>query len=200
MGSMYERKDAWYRQAKKEGYRSRAAYKLAQIAGKEKAVRAGDRVIDAGAAPGGWSQLLLELVGKRGKVAAVDLLPMDPLPGDNFRFWREDLTDAALPAELLAFLGGPADVVLSDAAPNTTGSPFTDQARSADLVRSVFALARGTLKEGGTFLAKIFGGAESDAVFSELKPFFRELRRIRPEATRKGSFELYFLGKGFKGN
>ena len=196
---MYDRKDAYYRQAKKEGYRSRAAYKLAQIAGKETAVRAGDRVIDAGAAPGGWSQLLLELVGKRGKVAAVDLLPMDPLPGDGFRFWRRDLTDAALPDELLAFLGGPADVVLSDAAPNTTGSPFTDQARSADLVRSVFALARGTLKEGGTFLAKIFGGAESDAVFSELKPFFRELRRIRPEATRKGSFELYILGKGFKG-
>lgn len=196
---MYDRKDAYYRQAKKEGYRSRAAYKLAQIAGKEKAVRAGDRVIDAGAAPGGWSQLLLELVGKRGKVAAVDLLAMDPLPGDNFRFWRKDLSDAALPAELLAFLGGPADVVLSDAAPNTTGSPFTDQARSADLVRTVFALARETLKEGGAFLAKIFGGAESDAVFSELKPFFRELRRIRPEATRKGSFEMYFLGKGYKG-
>lgn len=199
MGSMYERKDAYYRQAKKEGYRSRAAYKLTQIAGKEKAVRAGDRVIDAGAAPGGWSQVLLELVGKRGKVAAVDLLPMDPLPGENFRFWRGDLTDPALPAELLAFLGGRADVVLSDAAPNTTGSPFTDQARSADLVRSVFALACQTLKEGGTFLAKIFGGAESDELFREMKPFFRELRRVRPDATRKESFELYFLGKGFKG-
>ena len=103
---MYDRKDAYYRQAKKEGYRSRAAYKLAQIAGKEKAVRSGDRVIDAGAAPGGWSQLLLELVGKGGKVAAVDLLPMDPLPGDNFRFWRRDLSDAALPAELLFFSAG----------------------------------------------------------------------------------------------
>jgi 23S rRNA (uridine2552-2'-O)-methyltransferase len=197
MLGMYKRKDAYYLQAKKEGYRSRAAYKLTQIAGKEKAVVPGDRAIDAGAAPGGWSQLLLEIVGKRGKVAAVDLLPMEPLPGDNFRFWQRDLTDPALPAELLAFLGGNADVVLSDAAPNTTGSTFTDQARSADLVRSVFALARETLKDGGTFLAKIFGGAESDAVFAELKPFFRELRRIRPEATRKESFELYFLGKGY---
>ncbi len=197
---MYERKDAWYRQAKKEGYRSRAAYKLAQIAGKEAAVRSGDRVIDAGAAPGGWSQVLLELVGKRGKVAAVDLLPMDPLPGGNFRFWRKDLSDPALPAELLAFLGGPADAVLSDAAPNTTGSSFTDQVRSAALVRSVFSLARQTLKEGGTFLAKVFGGTESDAVFLELRPFFRELRRVRPEATRKGSFELYLLGRGFTGN
>ena len=195
---MYDRKDAYYRKAKREGYRSRAAYKLGQIAAKEKAVRPGDRVIDAGAAPGGWSQVILSLVGPKGKVAAVDLLPIGPLPGENFRFWRRDLCDPALPAELLSFLGGKADAVLSDAAPNTTGSAFTDQARSADLVRTVFALARETLREGGTFLAKIFGGAEADAVFRELKPFFKELRRIRPEATRKESFELYLLGKGFR--
>jgi 23S rRNA (uridine2552-2'-O)-methyltransferase len=195
---MFERKDAYYRQAKKEGYRSRAAYKLTQIAAKEKAVRPGDRVIDAGAAPGGWSQILLGMVGGKGKVAAVDLLPMAPLPGGNFRFWQRDLTDPDLPSELLSFLGGKADAVVSDAAPNTTGSSFTDQARSADLVRAVFGLARETLRDGGTFLAKIFGGAESDAVFRELKPFFAELRRIRPEATRKESFELYFLGKGFR--
>jgi 23S rRNA (uridine2552-2'-O)-methyltransferase len=195
---MYERKDAYYRQAKKEGYRSRAAYKLSQIAAKERAVRPGDRVIDAGAAPGGWSQVVLALVGPKGKVAAVDLLPMAPLPGDNFRFWQRDLADPALPAELVAYLGGKADTVLSDAAPNTTGSSFTDQARSADLVRTVFSLARETLREGGAFLAKIFGGAEGDAVFRELKPHFKELRRVRPEATRKESFELYLLGKGFR--
>ena len=195
---MYDRKDAYYRQAKKEGYRSRAAYKLAQIAAKEKAILPGYRVIDAGAAPGGWSQVLLATVGMTGKVAAVDLLPMPPLPGENFRFWRRDLTDPALPPELLEFLGGQADAVVSDAAPNTTGSTFTDQARSADLVRAVFRLARETLRGGGTFLAKIFGGAEADAVFGELKPFFRELRRLRPEATRRESFELYILGKGFK--
>lgn len=195
---MYERKDAYYRKAKREGYRSRAAYKLAQIAAKERAVRPGDRVIDAGAAPGGWSQVILELVGDRGKVAAVDLLPMAPLPGENFRFFPRDIADPALSAELVAFLGGKADTVLSDAAPNTTGSSFTDQARSADLVRTVFSLARATLREGGTFLAKIFGGAEGDAVFRELRPFFRELRRVRPEATRKESFELYLLGKGFR--
>ncbi|RJP22166.1 MAG: RlmE family RNA methyltransferase [Deltaproteobacteria bacterium] len=195
---MYDRKDTWYRQAKKEGYRSRAAYKLTQLVAKEKAVRAGDRVIDAGAAPGGWSQVILERVGARGKVAAVDLLPVEPIPGANIRFWKRDLTDTALPAELLAFLGGKADAVVSDAAPNTTGSTFTDQARSADLVRAVFGLARETLREGGTFLAKIFGGAESDAVYRELKPYFAELRRVRPEATRKESFELYLLGKGFR--
>ena len=196
---MYDRKDTYYRKAKREGYRSRAAYKLGQIAAKEKAVRPGDRVIDAGAAPGGWSQVILELVGAGGKVAAVDLLPMAPLPGENFRFWQRDIADPGLPAELTSFLGGKADTVLSDAAPNTTGSAFTDQARSADLVRTVFALARETLRDGGTFLAKIFGGAEADAVFREFKPFFRELRRIRPEATRKESFELYLLGKGYRG-
>ncbi len=135
MVGMYDRKDAYYRQAKKEGYRSRAAYKLTQIAAKEKAVRPGDRVIDAGAAPGGWSQILLGMVGAKGKIAAADLLPMAPLAGRNFRFWQRDLTDPALPAELLEFLGGKADAVVSDAAPNTTGSSFTDQARSADLVR-----------------------------------------------------------------
>lgn len=198
MEGMYERKDTYYRQAKKAGYRSRAAYKLAQIAAKEKAVRPGDRVIDAGAAPGGWSQILLAMVGGGGRVAAVDLLPMETLPGGNFRFWRRDLADPALPAELLAFLGGKADAVVSDAAPNTTGSSFTDQARSADLVRAVFGLARETLRGGGTFLAKIFGGAEADAVFRDLKPHFGELRRIRPDATRKESFELYFLGKGYR--
>ncbi|MBI5904068.1 MAG: RlmE family RNA methyltransferase [Deltaproteobacteria bacterium] len=195
---MYDRKDAWYRQAKKEGYRSRAAFKLSQIVAKEKAIRAGDRVIDAGAAPGGWSQVILERVGNRGKVAAVDLLPVEPIAGENFRFWQRDLTDPSLPPELSTFLGGKADAVVSDAAPNTTGSTFTDQARSADLVRAVFALARETLREGGTFLAKIFGGAESDAVYRELKPFFAELRRVRPEATRKESFELYLLGKGYR--
>ncbi len=198
MVPMYDRKDAYYRQAKKEGFRSRAAYKLAQIAAKEKAVRPGNRVIDAGAAPGGWSQILLGMVGEKGKIAAVDLLPMAPLAGRNFRFWQRDLTDPALPAELLEYLEGKADAVVSDAAPNTTGSAFTDQARSADLVRAVFGLARETLRDRGTFLAKIFGGAEADAVFRELKPFFTELRRLRPEATRKESFELYFLGKGFR--
>jgi 23S rRNA (uridine2552-2'-O)-methyltransferase len=194
---MYERKDVYYRQAKKEGYRSRAAFKLTQIARREQVGRPGDRVIDAGAAPGGWSQVLLGIVGPRGKVAAVDLLPMTPLSGTNFRFWQKDLTDPSLPPELIAFLGGKADAVFSDAAPNTTGSAFTDQARSADLVRAVFLLATATLRDGGTFLAKIFGGADADAVFREIRPSFVELRRIRPEATRKESFELYLLGKGY---
>jgi len=195
---MYDRKDSWHRLAKKEGYRSRAVYKLAQIAEKERAVRPGDRAIDAGAAPGGWSQLLLELVGGKGKVAAIDLMPIEPFPGANFRFWRKDISDPALSGELLEFLGGRADIVLSDAAPNISGSAPIDQTRSADLVRAVFSLARETLKDGGVFLAKIFTGTESETVFAELKPFFRELRRIRPEATRKRSSELYFLGKGFK--
>ena len=195
---MYERKDAWYRKAKKEGYRSRAAYKLTEIAAAEKLLRPGDFVIDAGAAPGGWSQVLVDLVGKGGKVAAVDILPMDPLPAENFRFFQDDLTLPSLPARLVAWLGRGADAVVSDAAPNTTGSAFTDQARSAELVRLVQSLARKTLKDGGTLLAKIFGGADADAVFRELRAEYESVRRIRPGATRKESFELYLLATGFR--
>ncbi len=199
MQRMYKRKDAWHGKAKKEGYRSRAAYKLLQIAGAEAFVRPGDRVIDAGAAPGGWTQVLSNLVGPSGRIAAVDILPMEPTGGENVRIWRRDLSDPALPAELLSFLERPADAVVSDAAPNTTGSAFTDQARSADLVRAVLDLARKTLRPGGAFLAKIFTGAESDEVLRELQREFAKVRRIRPEATRKESFELYLLGKGFLG-
>ncbi len=196
---MYERKDSWYRKAKTEGYRSRAAYKLAEIAAAEKIARPGDFVIDAGAAPGGWSQVLVALVGKSGKVAAVDILPMEPLPAENFRFFQNDVTLASLPAELLSFSGRQADAVVSDAAPNTTGIAFTDQARSAELVRAAHGLARQTLRKGGTFLAKIFEGAEADAVVRELKESFARVRRIRPGATRKESFEVYLLATGFRG-
>jgi 23S rRNA (uridine2552-2'-O)-methyltransferase len=195
---VYKRKDSYYLQAKKEGFRSRAAYKLSQIVQAEKIVRPGDHVLDAGAAPGGWSQVLLQLVGKNGKVAAVDILPMEPLPAENFRFFQEDLSLPSLPGTIIGYFGKKADVVLSDAAPNTSGIAFTDQARSADLVRVVLSLARTTLKEGGTFLAKIFEGPEADAVFKELAAEFEKVRRIRPPATRKESFELYLLAKGFQ--
>jgi 23S rRNA (uridine2552-2'-O)-methyltransferase len=198
MGVMYKRKDAYYLQAKKEGYRSRAVYKLVQIVQAEKAVHPGDCIIDAGAAPGGWSQVLLPLVGKKGRVAAVDILPMEPLPGKNFHFFQDDLSLPSLPGRILEFFGRKANVVVSDAAPNTTGIAFTDQARSADLVRVVLSLARNTLAEGGTLLAKIFVGSEADAVFRELQAEFEKVRRIRPPATRRESFELYFLAKGFR--
>jgi 23S rRNA (uridine2552-2'-O)-methyltransferase len=196
---VYKRKDAFHAKAKKEGYRSRAAYKLLELSKGEKVAGPGDFVIDAGASPGGWSQVLLGLVGKGGKVAAVDILPMEPLPGENFRFFPRDVTDPALPSEIIAFLGRSADAVVSDAAPNTTGIPFADQARSADLVLSVLALARETLREGGTFLAKIFEGAEVDSVVRELRASFGPVRRIRPAATRKESFELYLLARYFRG-
>jgi len=195
---VYKRKDTFYAKAKQEGYRSRAAYKLLELAGGEKVVSPGDVVVDAGAAPGGWSQVLLRLVGTRGKVAAVDILPMDPLPGENFRFFPRNVTDPGLPAEIVSFLGRRADAVVSDAAPNTTGSSFTDQARSADLVRAVLSLAGETLREGGTFLAKIFEGAEADDVVRELRSSFREVRRIRPAATRKESSELYLLARKYR--
>jgi len=142
----------------------------------------------------------VRLVGRKGKVAAVDILPMEPLPGENFRFFPRDITDPSLPAEVVAFLGRKADAIVSDAAPNTTGISFTDQARSADLVRSVLFFARETLREGGTFLAKIFEGAESGDVVRELRMSFGQVRRVRPTATRKESSELYLLARGFRGS
>lgn len=200
MSVMYKRKDSYYLQAKREGYRSRAAYKLAQIAGAEKVVRPGNCVIDAGAAPGGWSQVLLPLVGTTGKVAAVDILPMEPLAGPNFRFFQDDLSQPSLSGRILDFFGRKADIVVSDAAPNTSGIAFTDQARSADLVRVVLSLAHATLAEGGAFLAKIFEGPDAESVFRELQTEFDTVRRIRPAATRKESFELYLLAKGYRGH
>lgn len=196
---MYKRKDAFYRKAKQEGFRSRAAYKLTEIARAHKIARPGEFVVEVGAAPGGWSQVLLRLVGPTGKVAAVDILSMEPLAGNNFRFFRTDLADPALPAGILSFFGRKADTVVSDAAPNTSGAPVTDRARSVDLVRSVHSLADATLREGGTFLAKIFEGPDADDLFRELQGRFAKVRRIRPGATRKESSELYLLAQRFRG-
>ena len=198
-GPMYVRKDPWYQKAKRDGYRSRAAYKLEQIVAAEKLLKPGDFVVDAGAAPGGWSQLLARLVGGKGRVLAVDLLRMEALPEGNVTVWLRDLCDGSLPADVEKELGRKADAVLSDAAPNTTGSAFTDQARSADLVRTVLAFARGVLRPGGTFLAKIFAGPDADDLFRELQPHFGKVKRVRPEATRKESSELYLLARDFRG-
>jgi 23S rRNA (uridine2552-2'-O)-methyltransferase len=195
----YVRKDPWYHKAKREGYRSRAAYKLEQIAAAEKLLKGGDLVVDAGAAPGGWSQLLARLVGPKGRVIAVDLLRMEPLPDPNVTFWQRDLSDGSLPGEVEAAFGRKADAVLSDAAPNTTGSAFTDQARSADLVRTILLFARAALRPGGTFLAKVFAGPDADDLFREMQPLFGKVKRIRPDATRKESFEIYLLGRDFRG-
>jgi len=196
---MYKRKDAWYRKAKQEGFRSRAAYKLTEIARAHRIARPGEFVVEAGAAPGGWSQVLLRRVGPTGKVAAVDILPMESLPGERFRFFHAEIADPALPAKILSFLGRRADLVVSDIAPNTSGIPVTDRARSADLVRSVHTLARATLRADGTLLSKIFAGPEADEVFRELRQNFEKVKRIRPGATRKESSELYLLALGFRG-
>ena len=169
-GDMYVRKDPWYHKAKREGYRSRAAYKLEQIVAAEKFLKPGDHVVDAGAAPGGWSQLLARLVGAKGRVLAVDLLRMEPIPEPNVAFWQRDLSEETLPAEAEAAFGRKADAVLSDAAPNTTGSAFTDQARSADLVRTILVFAGAVLRPGGTFLAKVFAGSDADDLFRLLAP------------------------------
>ncbi|NIS73720.1 MAG: RlmE family RNA methyltransferase [Deltaproteobacteria bacterium] len=196
--SHYRRKDHYYRKAKGEGYRSRAAYKLIQINGKEKIIKRGDVLVDVGCCPGGWSQVALQVVGKKGKVIGIDLLDACSLIGENFHFLCRDVLDEGCADSVLSLSGGRVDVVISDAAPNTTGVKFADQARSAALVTDILAFAKKVLRRGGNFLAKVFDGPETAALVSGMKGHFDSVSKERPGATRKESFEVYVIGKGFK--
>jgi 23S rRNA (uridine2552-2'-O)-methyltransferase len=191
--------DPYVARAKREGYRSRAAFKLAELDDKHRFLRPGARVLDLGAAPGGWSQVAAERVGaadKRGRVVAADLLDMGALPGVDFV--RLDFLDAHAPEALKAALGGPADVVLSDMAANATGHRQTDHLRIMALVEAAAAFAREVLKPGGTFLAKVLQGGTQSALLAELKRDFASVRHVKPAASRTDSAELYVLATGFR--
>ncbi len=195
----YRRKDHFYKRAKKEGYLSRAAYKLEELNRKMRLVKKGDRVVDVGCAPGGWSQVLLKMVGSGGLVIGIDILDRCQVVGENFRFLNMDVEDGACVDEVLKLAGGKVDVVVSDAAPNTTGIRMTDHARSVRLVGLVISFALEVLKEGGNFAAKVFDGPDTGELVGVLRENFSQVRRVRPGATRKESSELYLTGIGFKG-
>jgi 23S rRNA (uridine2552-2'-O)-methyltransferase len=195
---MYERKDALYRRAKQEGFRSRAAYKLKELQRRARVVRRGDAVIDLGAWPGGWLQVLAELTGPAGHVLGVDLVAIQPLPDTQVTLLTGDVADPALPARALELLGRRADVVLSDLAPKLTGIAPRDAARTAELTTHAHRFAAATLRDGGTLVMKTFGGAEGDAVAAELRRSFSTLRRVGLAATRRGSSELYLVAAGFR--
>lgn len=196
---MYERKDARYRQAKREGYRSRAAYKLLEIERRARLIRRGDVVIDLGAWPGGWLQVAAELVGPQGRVLGVDVAPIDPLPLPQVLVLHADVADADLPARALALLERPADLVLSDLAPKLTGIAPRDQARAAELAAHACRLAAATLRPGGALVLKTFGGAEAEETRAALAAAYMNVRRIGLAATRKGSSELYLAATGYRG-
>ena len=191
--------DPYVARAKQEGMRSRAAYKLLEIDDTAHFLKKGARVIDLGAAPGGWSQIAAGRVDapRQGKVIAIDILPMDPVPG--VAFVKLDFLDDAAPDTLRDMIGGPADVVLSDMAANATGHARTDHLKIMALVEAAADFARDLLAPGGTFLAKVLQGGTEAALLASLKRDYKSVKHVKPPASRADSAELYLLATGFRG-
>src|SRR6478752_3544041 len=192
--------DPYVAKAKREGYRSRAAFKLIEIDDKYRLLKPGMTVVDLGAAPGGWSQIAARRVGAadgKGKVIAIDLLEMPEIPGVTFA--QLDFLAEDAPEKLLAMMGGRADVVLSDMAANTTGHRKTDQLRMVGLVENAAAFAADVLKPGGTFVAKVFQSGADATLMMQLKRDFATVKHVKPASSRKDSSERYVLAMGFRG-
>jgi 23S rRNA (uridine2552-2'-O)-methyltransferase len=187
--------DPFAAKARALGYRSRAAFKLAEMDDRLHVLKPGARVIDLGLAPGGWTQVAIER-GVRD-IAGVDLLPVDPLPPAHIL--QMDFTDPACGPKLIELLGGAPDVVLSDMAPNTVGHRQTDHLRIMGLIEAAVEFAVGVLKPGGTFIAKAFQGGETGALIVDLKRHFADVRNLKPKASRADSSEVYIVATGFKG-
>lgn len=197
MGS-YEKPDFWAIKAKKEGYPARSVYKLMEIDKKFGLVKPGARILDIGAAPGSWSLWLLQRLAGRGYLAAVDLQELSIASAhQNFLFVRGDLYDAEVRSRLLA--AGPFALVLSDAAPGTTGNRFVDQSASEAIVEAVIDYAEASLAPGGAVVAKIFQGGGEAALLKRLRGRFALAKGFKPEACRTVSFETYLVATGFKG-
>ena len=190
-------KDFWYRLAKKEGWRTRASYKLMQLDQKHEIFFEGMRVVDLGAAPGGWSQVAKELVGEEGVVVGVDLDKIEPM--DGVTFLRGDMTSPDTVARTLEAIGGVADVVISDMSPNISGAYATDHARSIHLCESALGFAEKVLTREGTFVCKIFEGDLFPRFLNGVRGIFEEVRVDHPPASRASSSEVYMVAKGFKG-
>jgi 23S rRNA (uridine2552-2'-O)-methyltransferase len=187
--------DFFVKQAKKEGYRSRAAYKLIEIAERDRLFRSGMTIVDLGAAPGGWSQVAALKSGEKGKIIALDLNEMEPLAGVTFI--QGDFTDAEALARLTNALGkSPVDLVISDMSPNITGIAVSDQARSMYLAELALEFCRERLNSGGAFLVKVFQGTGFQEFLQLMRMDFNKVVTRKPEASRDRSSELYLLGIG----
>ncbi|QQD17713.1 23S rRNA (uridine(2552)-2'-O)-methyltransferase RlmE [Spongiibacter nanhainus] len=190
--------DQYVKRAQKEGYRSRACYKLLEIQEKDRLIKPGMCVVDLGSAPGGWSQVTAQIVGTRGRVVASDILPMDTLA--DVEFIQGDFTEQAVFDSLMAALGGqPVDLVISDMAPNMSGMKDVDQPRSMYLCELALDMAQQVLRPGGDFVTKIFQGEGFDEYFRTLKAHFDKVITRKPAASRPRSREVYLLGRGLKG-
>jgi 23S rRNA (uridine2552-2'-O)-methyltransferase len=190
--------DPFVRRAQKEGLRSRAAYKLEELVERDRLLRPGMVVVDLGAAPGGWSQVAAQHLGDRGRIVALDVLPMPAIAG--VAFIEGDFREAEVLARLESELGGrPVDLVLSDMAPNMSGVAVVDQARAMELAELALDFARRHLVEGGDFLIKLFQGAGFDAYLKDLRRDFAKVTMRKPKASRARSREVYALATGFRG-
>jgi 23S rRNA (uridine2552-2'-O)-methyltransferase len=189
--------DPYVAEARRLGYRSRAAFKLIELDERFRLLRAGQRVVDLGCAPGGWTQVAVARVGRHGIVVAVDVAETAPMPGATLL--TADVHDPATLAAIGVAVGGPADMVLSDMAPSTTGHAATDHLRIVALAEDALAVASQILKPGGAFVAKVFQGGAEGALLAALKRDFAELRHAKPPASRAESAETYVIATGFRG-
>ncbi len=195
---VYDRKDVFHQRAKREGFRSRAAYKLDELNRAHHLLRPGDRVVDLGCWPGGWLQIAAEAVGPSGRVVGVDLAAIDPpIPFENVIALQADLTEATVVERILEALGRQADVVLSDAAPKLTGIRATDRAHEEALLEAIEALLPALLRPGGALVAKLLEGPEAQTIAKRLHKRFASARITKSEATRKGSSEKYLIAREF---
>jgi 23S rRNA (uridine2552-2'-O)-methyltransferase len=193
------RSDPYVQQAQREGYRSRACYKLLELQEKDHLIRPGMLVLDLGSAPGGWSQVAADLAGHQGRVIASDILPMDNLAG--VEFVQGDFTQDEVFARIMARIGAdPVDLVISDMAPNMSGLNTVDQPRSMYLVELALDLARQTLAPKGAFVAKVFQGEGFDELLRQLRASFSKVVTRKPKASRPRSREVYLVASGFRGN
>jgi 23S rRNA (uridine2552-2'-O)-methyltransferase len=192
--------DPYVAEAKKRGYRSRAAFKLLQIDDRFRFLKPGARIVDLGAAPGGWTQVAVERVRPQqsgGVVVGIDITPIEPIAGATVL--AKDFYDDDAPARLEELLGGPADVVLSDMAASATGDTQVDHLRIMALAETAHDFARQVLKPGGTFVAKVLRGGTERTLLDRLKRDFANVRHVKPEASRADSAEMYVVGTGFRG-
>lgn len=188
--------DQYFRKAKSEGYRARSAYKLLEINQKFHLIRSGMTILDLGAAPGSWSQVASKLVGKTGRVVAVDLQPMDPLPGVHAI--QGDITQADCLARIASALVGGADVVLSDVAPQASGISLVDHARSIELASASLLIALRFLHKGGAFVVKVFQGEDFNQYVAQVRQHFQTVRVFRPQASRRESGEHFVICLGLR--
>ncbi len=189
--------DHYVKLSQKMGYRSRASFKLLEIQEKDRLIKPGMTIVDLGSAPGGWTQVAVELVGDHGRVVASDILPMDPIAGVDFV--QGDFTEEAVLEKILNLMGGAqADLVISDMAPNMSGMVDVDQPRAMYLVELALDLARQTLKPGGAFVAKVFQGEGFEEYIKEMRSSFNRVVTRKPKASRPRSKEVYQVGTGFK--